>query len=293
MFQRSFQPLFFGSFVMAFVVAFVVASVAACCLGVSPVAAQSAADASRDASARALFQDGVQLAEQSQWEGAEDRFRRALALHSSPVIAYNLANALSERGKLIEASELLLKLQHDEKLDPGLMQTVSTLQSELAPRIGRLTVNVHGAVSGDTVKLDDVAMLDAQLGVALPADPGTHRLSLERAGKSLDTQSVEVAVGGSAEVTLQPLVAPTPSQVAAASPVASAAPSDATASGAHADSRPVTKTWWFWTGVGVVGVAAVVLVAVLAGGSSSGSSGGTQAAYQGNFNPSSLQVEVR
>ncbi|HEX7476511.1 MAG TPA: hypothetical protein VF331_01765 [Polyangiales bacterium] len=261
-----------------------------------PLAAQaSAGDASRDASARALFEDGVQLAEQAQWQSAEDRFRRALALRNSPVIAYNLANALAERGKLIEASELLRKLEHDEKLEPGLRQSVSTLQTDLTRRIGRLTVNVHGSEPADVVKLDDVGLLEAQLGVAIPVDPGAHRLSLERAGKTLDSQTVQLADGASTELTLQPLVAPSPAAVAAATePAAVNRPASGTPAPAQAStsSRPVTKTWWFWTSVGVVGAAAVVVVAVLASSSGSSASGQTQNAYHGDFNPASLQVEV-
>jgi hypothetical protein len=259
-----------------------------------PVAPAAPADATRDATARSLFEDGVQLAEKAQWDGAEDRFRRAFALRSSPVIAYNLANALAERGKLIEASELLRKLEHDDKLDAGLRQSVTTLQSDITPRIGRVTVNVHGAQKTDVVKLDEAVLLDVQLGVGIPIDPGAHQLVLSRGDKQLDSQSIQITNGGSAEVTLQPLVAPSPSATAAAalSPTDAASASNAAPAASTGSSQPVTKKWWFWTGLGAVGVAAVVVVAVLATGGSSGS-GQTQAAYHGDFNPASLQVEVR
>ena len=42
-----------------------------------------------------------------------EHFRRALALRSSPVIAYNLASALEHLGQLVEASELLRGIASD------------------------------------------------------------------------------------------------------------------------------------------------------------------------------------
>ncbi|HMI90773.1 MAG TPA: hypothetical protein VK509_05385, partial [Polyangiales bacterium] len=75
----------------------------AAALTAAPARAQSE-DASRAASARALFEEGVTFADQGHWDEASDRFRRALALRDSAVIAYNLASALQETGHLVEAS---------------------------------------------------------------------------------------------------------------------------------------------------------------------------------------------
>jgi hypothetical protein len=267
------------------------------CLGIGhaqPVAAQSSEDRTRDASARALFQEGLSLAEREDWLGAEDRFRRALSLRASPVIAYNLASALIERGKLIEASEVLRKVEHDEKVDPSMKQSANKLQAELAGRIGRIAVTARDKQPSDRVVLDGNELLDAQLGVEIPIDPGMHRLSLERAGQDFDAQTLEVRAGGTEQVTLIAPRAPSPRAVAAAT-LGDPAPSGAwtadsnPASDSSNSVQPITARWWFWTGVAVVAAGTIALVAVAA---SSGSSDKTQPAYKGDFAPASLPVQV-
>jgi hypothetical protein len=264
-------------------------------LAAQPVAAQpaeAASDPSRDASARALFEDGVSLAEKGEWASAEDRFRRALSLRASPVIAYNLASALMEQGKLIEASETLRKIEQDGKADATLQHSVQSMQVDLSRRIGRISVMLRGKLASDTVTLDGSALLDAQLGVEIPIDPGTHRLSLERAGKSLDEHYLEIAPGASEQVTLRAPAVPTPREVAttsaASTPPLMAAAAREVDSGPTSSAGPVTGRWWFWTGIGAVVVAAVVVGVVVAG------SGGSKpaAAYQGDFTPASLRVQV-
>jgi hypothetical protein len=259
-----------------------------------PLAAQPSEDPTRDASARALFQEGLSLAEHSDWQGAEDRFRRALTLRASSVIAYNLASVLVERGKLVEASELLRKVEHDDKVDATMRQSIRTLQADLADRIGRIAVIVRDKQPTDSVLLDGNDLLDAQLGVDIPIDPGVHRLSLEREGQALDSHTLEIAPGASEQVTLITPLAPTPREVASAAlraPEPSAAPSLGVnpQSDREGTARPITAQWWFWTGVGVVTVGAIVLVALAA---SSGGANKAQPAFQGDFAPASLNVQV-
>jgi hypothetical protein len=267
------------------------------CLGLAhaaPLAAQGSDDPSRDASARALFQEGLSLAEREDWQSAEDRFRRALSLRASPVIAYNLASALVERGKLIEASEVLRRVEHDDKVDPSMKQSAIKLQAELATRIGRIAVTARDKQPTDRVVLDGNELLDAQLGVEIPIDPGKHRLSLERGGQTFDAQTLEVRAGGSERVTLIAPRAPSPRAVAAAT-LSEPAPTAALSADSNAVSeqpqsvQPITAQWWFWTGVAVVAVGTIALVAVAA---SSGSPDKAQPAYKGNFTPASLTVQV-
>jgi hypothetical protein len=259
-----------------------------------PVAAQPSEDPTRDASARALFQEGLGLAEHSDWQGAEDRFRRALTLRASSVIAYNLASVLMERGKLVEASELLRKVEHDDKVDPTMRQSIRTMQAELADRIGRITVIVRDKQPADSVLLDGNGLLDAQLGVDIPIDPGVHRLSLEREGQALDSHTLEIAPGGTEQVTLITPLAPTPREVASATlrgPEPAAAPSLGVnpQNDREATAQPITAQWWFWTGVGVVTVGAIVLIALAA---SSAGADKAQPTFQGDFAPASLKVQV-
>ncbi|HKU42146.1 MAG TPA: hypothetical protein VJR89_28500 [Polyangiales bacterium] len=255
------------------------------------LAAQSggAQDASRDASARALFEEGVGLVEHADWAQAEDRFRRALALRDSPVIAFNLASTLSERGKLLEASELLRKLQREPSLDAELRKSASDLQAQIAPRIARVHVSVENAAPGDSVQLDGAALLEAQLNVDIPIDPGSHELQLMRNATAIDTKIFQLQDGSSTQLQLR---APegaglSPAAAAAASPAAAPVAVSKPTPLAH-DDKPITSQWWFWTSLGVIvaSAAAVTIVVV-------SSSDAEPQRFQGNFDPASLAVEVK
>jgi hypothetical protein len=252
-------------------------------LAPAQIAAQG--DATRDASARALFDEGVSFVERADWPQAEDRFRRALALRDSPVIAYNLASTLSEQGKLVEASELLRKLGRDPGLDSDLRKSSGDLQAQVTPRIARVRVRVENAAPGDVVELDGAALMDAQLNVEIPIDPGSHELQLQREGTTAASRPFELADGTSVEVVLTPPVALSPRAVAASQP--KPAPAVVPARTTESDGG-ITSKWWFWTSLAVVVSAAAVSVAIVAT-----SSDPAAPTFQGDFNPPSLALEVK
>ncbi len=243
-------------------------------------------EATRAASARALFDDGVKLADQGQWKGAADRFGRALALHDSPVIAYNLASALQELGRLVEASELLRRVQAHPEADADLHKSAQSALAAIEPRLARITLHAQGRKPDDVIAIDGRTLLAAQLDVAIPIDPGSHVASAKRGGQLLDRQPFELADGGSSELSLQLTSAPSPEQVAAAAPKPTPAASSAPAQ-ERARDRPLTAQWPFWAAVGAVAAGAVVTTVLLAGG---GSSKPTPAA--GDFMPPVIHVEV-
>jgi hypothetical protein len=250
----------------------------------TPLCAQ-AEDAARAASARSLFEEGVALADQGHWQEAADRFRRALALRDSAVIAYNLASALQEIGQLIEASELLRKVRADQAADEELRKSASTALAAIEPRIARLSVQVRGQQTGDRVRLDARELLPAELDVALPIDPGAHTLRVERGEQTMAERALTIAEGQSQTVVLEIAApAPTPREVAvAAPPVTPREP-------AHTSEAepPLTGRWYFWAGVGAAAVGIGVVVAVLA------SSGGGDAPEPaaGDFEPGVVGVRV-
>lgn len=251
----------------------------------TPLAAAQTEDASRAASARALFEEGVALADQGHWEEASDRFRRALALRDSAVIAYNLASALQETGRLIEASELLRRVRADAAADAELRASASSALAALEPRIAKLSVQVRDRQSADHVRLDARELLPAELDVALPIDPGAHTLRVERAGQTVAERALTIAEGESQTVVLEiaPPV-PTPREVAVAAPPVQAAPAHTS----HAEP-PLTGRWYFWAGVGAAAVGVGVLVAVLA----SAGGGELSEPAAGDFEPGVVGVRVR
>ena len=250
------------------------------------IKAQESAELARDASARELFDQGVGLAEQGDWAAAEDRYRRALALRSSPVISYNLASALSEQGKLIEASEMLRRVLADDKTEPALRQTATQLQATLGPRIGRIQIALQGQERDDSVLLDSRVLHSAQLNVEIPVDPGSHQLRLERAGKTLDLQSFTLEPGGREEISLvAPAVSATPLEIDTDLAESERPRAGNNKPGADSQKPALLTRWWFWTGVvAVIGVGTLVGVAAASGG------GQAQTAYQGSLG--SVPVEV-
>lgn len=264
------------------------ASLGACLLllagPVLPVAAQDDG-AARPASARVLFEEGVAFADKNQWQDASDRFQRALALRPSPVIMYNLASALEQLGRLVEASELLRRIPGDEQADDELRAAAQISLSEIAPRIARITLHAEGMQSGDRIAIDKSELLDAQLDVAVPIDPGPHVLSARRGKETLATKDVVLAEGQALEVTLQLVRAPSPREVAAAAP-STQDPTDRTQAGDEA----LTGQVWFWASVGAVAVG--VVVAVLLASASGGGSDAAREPVAGDFDPPVVGVRV-
>jgi hypothetical protein len=257
--------------------------------GCSRASAQGSADAARDASARSLFDEGIASAERGDWRQAEDRFRRALALRDSPVIAFNLTTTLVERGRLIEASELLRKLEREPRLSPELRRSVQDLQAEVTPQIARLRVHVPNLGAGDVVRVDAEPLHEAQLGVEIPVDPGLHLVSLSRSGKSLDARTIELEAATTRDVLLNaPLpAAADPVEVARAGPIER--PTPPLTEMRSSDAGGITRQWWFWVGVSALSAAAVA-TAVIVGAGASVADG--EPAYRGDFNPPALSLRV-
>ena len=261
----------------------------------APAAAQSERDS---ATARALFEQGVELADQSDWMGAADRFARSNELRRSPVVGFNLASAWVELGKLVEASEMLRQVEKDPTAKPKLKKDARALLARLEPRIGTLVVTVEPERETDEVRLNDRALPLAALGVPTPVDPGIGEISVIGSGTVLWTKRVEVLPGGAQRITIElpqtapppppepPATAPTPRETAAAAPLESdpgpAQPRD------EGESDSVWEEPWLWVGIGAVVVAGTVLaIALAAGGDDS-----REEPTVGSLEPGHVKVEL-
>lgn len=230
-------------------------------------------DPARAAAARALFQEGVELARREAYGDAADRFRRAYALRPAPSIAFNLASALTHEGRLVEASEVLARALRDPALDADMRTALQTQHAALAPRLGRLVVRVEGEPSGAAVQLDGRELPPEAHGIALPVDPGAHEATATRDGAEVARAGAEVGEGARAEIVLS---VPAP-QVAAIDPVRDAEPIDTTPPAGGGDDGV-----WIGVGIGigVIVVGAVVTTAILLTQDS-----GTMAPVTGNAMP--------
>lgn len=217
--------------------------------------ARAQGDAQNTALARDLFEEGVALADEARWEEAVDRFRRALALRDAPAIRFNLGHSLSRLGRLVEASEMLRTVEGHTESDDAVRGEAAELRRDVERRFAHLTIRVDGETAGVRVRLDDRELPDAALGVAAPVDPGTHRAVAMRDGVVVAEEQVSLAEAEQRETVLR--LGPVP-------PTGDA-PADPRLEGDEEAEGSVLGAWWFWTGVGVVVVGAVVLGLVLAG----------------------------
>jgi hypothetical protein len=243
-------------------------------------------DPARAASARALFEEGVELADKGKWTDAADRFRRALTLRDSQVIRFNLATALIETGQVVEASELLRQVERDESAERKLRDDAHAHLATAQARMAKLTVTATGLHEGVTLLLDDHPIDPVQIGVAIPTDPGPHRVRAMRGQVELEARDVTLADGGAQTVALELAEAAVATPAEAARTVVPSEP----AAPLHdeGEGRPKKLMWW---GIGGgVAVAVAVVATVLLTRKSSGDK--TEKAYQGDFDPPNVTVQV-
>jgi hypothetical protein len=160
-------------------------------------------ETSRRATARALFREGLELAEEDQWETAADRFRRALALEQTAPIRFNFAQSLTHLGKLVEAREQLQRILRDHRASARVRREAKALKARLDDRVGRLAIHLHGPRDGVVVELDGQRVPEAALEVYGPVDPGRHGVTATREGRVVDRESIEVPEGERASVSLE------------------------------------------------------------------------------------------
>lgn len=240
-----------------------------------PDALHGSADAQATAAARATFLEGVACADAGDWGCAVERFGRARAMHASPVIAFNHGIALAHVGRVVEASETFHALARDASTPADLRGAARRGVAELAPRIGRLTIELVGPVDGVVVSIDEAPFDTSLLGAAVPSDPGDHVIDARRDGRLVARARVHLAAGESERAELR-IPAPESTRVASLSPDAAI---DAARSGGDALTTPpprprheVYEEWWVWALVGVVVVGAGVGIGFGVAAASSASS---------------------
>jgi hypothetical protein len=222
-----------------------------------PAAAQGT-DATAASAARALFTEGVSLADDGHWSEAIARFRRALALRDSSVIAFNLGVALAHDGHPVEAAEIFRRVIRSDTTDAALRADATAALAEAEPDIAWANLSYAGRTEGLTLTVAGVERPVALVGARVPLDAGTHEITLTRAdGAVVGRGSVTVEAGATTDVALAVIDAPIESsdEIDVTHIVVPVAP-------------PPSDDTGLWVGVGVgagvvLAVAAIVLVVVL------------------------------
>lgn len=147
--------------------------------------------------ARSLFREGIEHVEANDFASAAVAFEAALALHDAPSIRFNLASALMETGRFVEAHRHLRALMSDDATDAAIRRGSEDLLARVVQRIGRL--RVRASESLDQVTLDGQPVeRDEETGV----EPGRHTIVGSQDEQVVVERSVEVAAGERATVDL-------------------------------------------------------------------------------------------
>lgn len=166
------------------------------------LAPRSAPAQELDREARRLFEEGVALLQDGRFSDALGRFERARTFREVPAVMLNLALAQRGVGHYLDAGHSLDRYVElaQGRLDRGRQVEVTRLRAEIQAALASLTVRVGGPPS--EVSLDGRALSEAQRGVPIAVDPGSHVVRLS--GESVEAEEVvrTLAMGQYLELSL-------------------------------------------------------------------------------------------
>lgn len=157
--------------------------------------------------ARDLYREGSNLANEGRWEEAADRFRRSLTLKRAAITIYSLGLSLESSGHLVEALEAYRAFLREPVVD-ATRQFVAPAReaiTTLEPKIGHLRINIV-PIAGLRVSVDGLPVPAAALSARRPIDPGKHLVVARADGYRTLERSVEVGEGSTEtlELSLEP-----------------------------------------------------------------------------------------
>jgi hypothetical protein len=222
-----------------------------------------AAEPDPRAEARALFQEGVALAEADRWAEALDAFRRSNDLVARPSTSYNIANALYRLDRPVDA---LAELDEHDRMPEVLTNPNAQARSgELRTLVGTAIAEIELSVSPASAKVFIDGWPTSLDGArrTLRLNPGSHFVQVTRDGYHPQRQEVRVRRGGrqSLRIALEPIepaaVTEAPNPLPAASVgISQVTPASDPTSTAD-DRKPFVKRPGFWVLIGVVSAAAI------------------------------------
>jgi hypothetical protein len=160
--------------------------------------------------ARALAEHGYALFEAGKYREAIDVLTEADKLYHAPTLVFALARAHAGVGQLVEARALFQRVS-EEPLAATAPQAFRDAQrmakDELAAidkRIPTLQIAVRGGGGhGLRITLDDAEIPASRLDQPLPANPGTHRVTVVPPGGVGTSKTVDLTEGAHLDVELE------------------------------------------------------------------------------------------
>jgi hypothetical protein len=213
------------------------------------------------ATAQVLFDDGKRLMAQERWSEACPKLQESQRLAPAIGTEFNLADCLEHQGRLASAWAAFLDVvdQTHKRGETPRESAARTRASALAPRLGKLTIQVPIRAPGLEVLRDGEALPPEVWGVGVPVDAGDHRVEARAPGRVAWSSTVRTADGATVATTVPDLVpapvAPVPPPTPPAGPP-SQPPGQAPppASADHTAALIVLGSAVVLAGVGVAGV---------------------------------------
>ncbi|HEX5100315.1 MAG TPA: hypothetical protein VFV94_12485 [Polyangiaceae bacterium] len=212
------------------------------------------------AAAEVLFRDGKQLMANGDFDRACPKLAESYRL--DPATGALLATALcyERAGKLATAWVTYTQAASRAKAEhsPDREQSARSKANELEGKLDKLVVDVaSGNPPEILVTRDGVTIGEAEWGVAIPVDAGTHVVEATAAGKTSFRTEVIARGAATSRVTIPVL--------ADAAPGAAAAPPDSEARPAPAREEPAKQGAPFWTPLRIAGATTAGLGIVAVG----------------------------
>lgn len=167
------------------------------------------ADAGIRMAARELALTGADAFDKQDYVTALDRFQRAEAVYRAPSIAVMVARCLARVGRVVEAVdkyEATRRMPLEPNAPEAFHRAVADANAEVdavKARVARLQLRLPADAPPSTeVRLDDKPLPAALIGVDIPVDPGTHRITARAPGRAAFQDELLAAEGGRHELQI-------------------------------------------------------------------------------------------
>lgn len=175
-------------------------------LAVSGFAGSAVAQSSGAASAEALFGEGRKLMDAGKYADACPKFEASQRLDPGVGTMLNLAECYEKTGRTASAwAEFRAAIPAARAANSKEREDLARQRADsLEPTLSKLTIALGPEAAGTNgvqVKRDGVAVDSAELGSAIPVDPGKHVVEVTAPGKQSWSKSVDVG-GNAAQLTV-------------------------------------------------------------------------------------------
>ncbi|WP_437989819.1 tetratricopeptide repeat protein [Sorangium sp. So ce145] len=189
-------------------------------LAISGLLSLSMPAAAQDiATAAALFEQGLADMQAGRYETGCKALAESERIDPQPGTLFTLASCEAQWGRTATAvarfKDYLARFDRLTPAEQARQRERPSLSKQeierLAPRVPKLALSLPpGAPAGTVVTRDGISQGEAMLGLALPVDPGEHRISIQTPGGPLREQRITIAEGETKQLTLALTEAPAP-----------------------------------------------------------------------------------